>query len=168
MRMRHRYPTHFFVQVTLRTLVWFLESQPLTVQWSKFIYYPLIAVLHLACTHLSTWCFTWLGCYLLNASSFTQTSPSEVVRRGCSGLSLRLRAWLRLRLRSPKSVASASHFSCLEDTGFGFGFPIIILDILEATGFGFGFLNLKAEATGFDFGLGFLSPPWHRLRRRSH
>ena len=55
----------------------------------------------------------------------------------------------------------ASHFSGLEDTGFGFGFQIMIL---EATGFGFGFLNFKMEATGFGFGLGFLSPSWLRLR----
>ena len=62
-------------------------------------------------------------------------------------------------------MASASHFSGLEATGFGFGFQIMIL---EATGFGFGFLNFKMEATGFGFGLGFLSPSWLRLRLRSH
>ena len=96
-------------------------------------------------------------------SPFTQTSRSEVVRRGCGGLWLQLRVWLRLRLQSPKLVVSASHFSGLEATGFGFGFQIMIL---EATGFGF--LNFKMEATDFGFGLGFLSPSWLRLRLRSH
>ena len=82
-----------------------------------------------------------------------------------------------LRFRHPKSgvvaavgapawclaLASASHFSCLKATGFGFGFQIMIF---EATGFGFGFLNFKPEATGFGFGLGFPSPSWLRLRLR--
>ena len=62
-------------------------------------------------------------------------------------------------------MVSASHFSYLEATGFGFDFQITIL---EATGFGFGFLNFNAEATGFGFGLGFLSFSWLRLRLRNH
>ena len=70
-----------------------------------------------------------------------------------------------LGLRSPRTVASASYFSGLEATGFGFGFQIIILEVL---GLGFGFLNFQMEATGFGFGLGFLSPSWPRLRLRSH
>ena len=87
------------------------------------------------------------------------------MRRGCGGLQLQLRVWLRLRLRSPRPVASDSHFSGLEAPGFGFGFQIMIW---EDTGFGFGFLNFKMESTGFDFGLGFLSASWIRLRLRSH
>ena len=87
------------------------------------------------------------------------------MRRGCGGLWPNIRAWLRLRLRNPKPVASASNISGLEATGFGFGFQIIIS---EAIGFGFGFLNFKMEANGFGFGLDFLSPSWLRLRLRSH
>ena len=36
------YTRHYF-QIRLRTLGWYLKSQPVTVQWSKFIHYALIA-----------------------------------------------------------------------------------------------------------------------------
>ena len=100
--------------------------------------------------------------------------------------------WLRLslRIRLPKShVVAAVGFSSSFVFGFGFGFEIqsqwlwlptfqiwkplasvfgFQIIFLEAAGFGCGFLSFKMEATGFGFGLGFLSPSWLRPRLRSH
>ena len=43
--------TRHYLQIRLRTLGWFLESQPLSVRWSKFIHYLLIAMLNLCSFH---------------------------------------------------------------------------------------------------------------------
>ena len=152
----HRFETMrmytWHLQIRLRTPRWFLESQPLTVRWSKFIHSSPIHCSDKPLSLAPTLAHDDSGVLdRLLTSPFTQASPSKVVRRGCSGLKLLPRVWLRRRLQTPTPVASDPYFLGL-----------------EATGFGFGFLNFQMETAGFGFGLGLLSPLWLRLLLRCH